>query len=234
MDKYANDKFYNTITCTKCSRNVYYHKAKYYCINCRMTLYIPYKRYENRSKVNLKNNCKIIHFKKLLQDLLTTKIPDQLRSIFNKFITDNNITKEKINICIVERFAKFYNFKLLAPIKYQLLNSILFNRDKPTQEEADRAIEVFNIFVVFIHDISPQYTMKYDFYLNKIFNYLQIPYDYSKITYKDNIKNNKDMIYWRKFIKYGISLYTNKETLSSPIDEYNFQSTKESDSEYLC
>jgi len=199
-----------------------------------MTLYIPYKRYENRSKVNLKNNCKIIHFKKLLQDLLTTKIPDQLRSIFNKFITDNNITKEKINICIVERFAKFYNFKLLAPIKYQLLNSILFNRDKPTQEEADRAIEVFNIFVVFIHDISPQYTMKYDFYLNKIFNYLQIPYDYSKITYKDNIKNNKDMIYWRKFIKYGISLYTNKETLSSPIDEYNFQSTKESDSEYLC
>ena len=223
MENYANDRFYNTITCTKCGRSLYYNKFKYYCINCRMTLYIPHKKYENRSKVNLRNNCKIIHFKKLLQDILSTNIPDPLKKLFNTYISTNNITKDEINICIIDRFVKHTGLKIPSTIKYQLLNSVMHNRDKPSQEEANKAIEIFNIFISFIHDISPQYTMKYDFYLNKIFKYLGVNYDYSKITYKDNIKNNKDMIYWTKFIKYGISLYSDKEILSIPIDEFIIQ-----------
>jgi len=194
---------------------------------------VPYKKYENRSKVNLRNNCKTIHFKKLLQDLICSSVTPQLREQYFKFLADFNITPDKISICTIDKFSKYLGIKITSPIKYQLLNSVINGRDKPSMEEVNEAIELFNVFVSFIHDISPQYTMKYDFYLNKIFMHLNIKYDYSKIAYKDNIKNNKDMIYWTKFVKYGISEYSIKEKLSTPYDEQTIQPREESDTEYI-
>lgn len=219
MDYYLHDKFYNTITCDRCHRNTYYNNYRYYCISCKNMFYTRFRKVDNRCKISVKNNCKIQHFKKILHELMSYNIPEPIWLEYNTFLTKMNINNTNINICVVDRFLKQIGSHNIFVIgKYHLLNKILYDRVKPSVEEINESIKIFNVFITFIQDIDPSFTMKYDFYVHKIFKLLDVKYDFSKMEYKDNSKKNKDTCNWTKFVKYGLNEYRNKEVLSIPND----------------
>lgn len=225
MEIFYNDKFYDNITCDLCYRNTYYSNSRYYCINCKRICYTRFKKVDNRSRITIKNNCKMQHFKQILNELVSYNISDIVREMFDQYIQDNNITADNINICIVENFIKNYvtaQSKTDNMLKYQLLNKVLYNREKPTMQEIEDACEVFQTFILFIQEQESNFTMKYDFYVMKIFKYLNIEYNFSKREFKDNTKKNKDNCYWNKFLKYGYKEYYYKKKISIPEDDKDF------------
>lgn len=218
MDVFYRDSFYDNLRCDICDCNTYYTNGKYYCVNCKRTCYTKFKRIDNRSRINVKNNCKIQHFKQLLNRLMSYNTPDVIVEDFRQYLREASIKDSDVNICVVENFLHSnYSHDLI--IKYQLLNIITRGRGRPTDEEVTRCIEVFQSFLLFVQDIETNFTMKYDFYIMKIFNHLGIDYDFSKREFKDNTKKNKDSCYWEKFIKYGNKIYKNKTIVSIPEDD---------------
>lgn len=223
MDIYYNDKFYDTVTCDLCYRNTYYSNGRYYCINCRRVCYTRFRRSDNRCRISIKNNCKMQHFKQILSELISYNVPDTVMDEFKDFIEKNSFCYDNINICVVENFIKNnISGKPDNMLKYQLLNKVLYNKEKPTDEDIQRAIEIFQSFIYFIQDLDSNFTMKYDFYVMKIFQYLNIKYNFSKREFKDNTKKNKDSCYWNKFIKYGLKQYQLDKALSIPEDDEDF------------
>ena len=223
MEIYYNDKFYDTITCDLCYRNTYYSNGKYYCINCKRVCYTRFRRSDNRCRISIKNNCKMQHFKQVLSELISYNIPNQVRENFDEFLASKNITSKNINICIVENFIKSkISEKPDNMLKYQLLNKVLYNREKPSSIDIQRTVEIFQEFLYFIQELDSNFTMKYDFYVMKIFQYLNIEYNFSKREFKDNTKKNKDSCYWNKFIKYGLKQFYLDKVISVPEDDQDF------------
>ena len=223
MDIYHNDRFYDTMMCDLCHRNTYYNNGKYYCINCKRICYTKFKKSDNRCRISIKNNCKMQHFKQILNNLINYNLSNEVKEDFRKYMAENGITKDNINICVVENFIRTISTSTQdTMLKYHLLNLILYNRSKPTINEIAEVINVFQIFILFIQDIEPNFTMKYDFYVMKIFQYLNIQYNFSKKEFKDNTKKNKDNCYWNKFVKYGIMKYTTDNKLYIPEDDQDF------------
>lgn len=220
MDIYCHDRFYDSMMCDICHRNTYYNNGRCYCINCKKIYYTRFKKVDNRSRISMKNNCKMQHFKTKLNELLNYNLSSEVLAEFLKYIEKHKIAKEDVNICIVENFIKtITSAPTESMMKYHLLNIVLHGRSKPTLSEITKVIDIFQIFINFIQDLEPNFTMKYDFYVMKIFQYLQIPYNYSKKEFKDNTKRNKDNCYWNKFIQYGLMKYKDNTVLCIPLDD---------------
>lgn len=223
MDIYCNDKFYDTVMCDICHRNTYYSNGRYYCINCKRICYTRFKRTDNRCRISVKNNCKMQHFKQILNNLLNYNITPSILECFYEYLDKNSITRENINICVVENFVKtISNTTQDNMLKYQLLNIVLYDRAKPSISEINNVIDIFQAFILFIQDLEPNFTMKYDFYVMKIFQYLKIRYNFTKREFKDNTKKNKDNCYWTKFLRYGLKQYNTKKIVCIPEDDQDF------------
>lgn len=223
MDIYSHDRFFDVMMCDMCNRNTYYNNGKCYCINCRKIFYVRYKKQDNRSRLAVRNNCKIQHFKMKMNELMKYSLLEEVYNDFLDYIDRHRIQKEDINICVVENYVQTITESTPHPVmKYHILNRYLYGRAKPTIEEVNAVIEVFQIFVTFIQEIESNFTMKYDFYVMKIFEYLKIPYNYSKREFKDNTKKNKDNCYWNKFLQYGLVKYRDTNQLGIPEDDQDF------------
>ena len=214
MESDDEELYYDHVSCVKCNRNIHYNKGRFFCKFCNIFFYNPGKRRENRSRVTLKNVNKVNHFRKILNQLRNIRISQEEINTFVNYILNSKIERKDVDICIVEKYIS--SFSLCTDSKYHLLNYILFNKLVPNIEEINNAVKVFQSFIYFIHNINPTFTIKYDFYIDRIFSFLKINYVYNKKCYKDNVKKNKDYLFWNKFIRSCIGM--NDEQIIKTLD----------------
>lgn len=193
------DSVYDHICCVRCSRNVEYHKLRCYCQYCDLYFYISSRNRTGRTRVILKNNNKLKHFKKILSNIYSTNVPNTVLKKFDVFLECNNISKQDVDICIVDYYIAKYDVNCDL-YRYHLLNYARFGITVPPLASMKDAADIFQMFINFIHELIPNYTIKYEFFINKIFVYLKVNYQLEKRSYKDNTKKNKDELYWSKFL----------------------------------
>ena len=183
--------------CIYCAKPTLLFNAKSFCTFCSSSFF-NIRSMEKASRLSLKNNNKISHFKKFLHYILNNNCTHNDISLYHKYLADNNIQHE--DIFVVEAFLAENNKQYLN--KYIFLN-LNFECNMTKSEIIDQSVAIFQSFLTYISTYKVCHTIKYEFYITKIFDYLHIPFVMTKKSYKDNTKRSEDNLIWNKFIKYG-------------------------------
>lgn len=191
-----------TNTCYSCKRiATIYNQQGLYCNICDRMFYNYGYKTSSEIKTTTKINNKKTHFKKILSSLKLIYIPESYLSNFDKIITSRNIRIEDVDINLVKWYLNTLNIRNTI-MCFIMLNLIKNRKQSLDRFELEEACELFNEFIMFAHNIYPNFTVRYDFFIDKVLRFNNISFTFKSRNYKDVSRKNIYQMIWDKFLEY--------------------------------
>lgn len=150
-------------------------------------------------RTNVKINNKKSHFKKILTSLRMIYIPASYLSEFDRIITLRGIKVDEVDINLIKWFLGTYNVKNTI-VSFIMLNLVKNQRQSLDSSELETACDIFNEFIIFVHNLYPNFTVRYDFFIDKVLRFNNVNLCFKPRNYKDISRKNIYQIIWDRFL----------------------------------
>jgi hypothetical protein len=208
-----------SVVCYSCKRStVISNEQGMYCHLCDRIFYHNGTHSLSEGRTNVKINNKKTHFKKLLTSMGMLYVPYEYIQQFKHLLSSRNIKLDDVDINLVKWFLNTYNVKSTI-VSFIMLNIIKNDKPSLTNSELEKSCDTFNEFIIFVHNLYPNFTVRYDFFIDKVLAYHNIDMSFKQRSYKDVTRKNIYQIIWDRFLIYFSERLKRSQKIYLPVNE---------------